>query len=293
MKKKIYGVIARFRTFLFEPFRVKYYGAHDAVLDKRIEEIKTMIALKMPDNVVLEGYKCFSSLEEDGIIETIFKVIDTNEKIFIEIGCGKGLENNTHFLLLNNWNGMWVDGNKNFINEIVSFLGNDSFKQLLVKHCFVTNENVSKLFVDSYTHFNVKEIDFFSLDIDGNDYHIMESLFKAAMFPKVICVEYNAKWGIDTNLKVKYDPDFVWSGDDYMGVSLGAWTRLFSKYDYTLLCCDLAGNNAFFISNKYKSLFTIYEPAQLYQIARYYLTKKRSGHPSTLKMLKQVLVDDK
>ncbi|HXL55193.1 MAG TPA: hypothetical protein VN958_02980, partial [Chitinophagaceae bacterium] len=113
--------------------------------------------------------------------------------------------------------------------------------------------------------------------------------FNANIFPKVICVEYNAKWGINANVKVNYEPSFVWAGDDYTSVSINTWQTLFATYNYTLLCCDMAGNNAFFIRNDYKHLFTLYSSQQLYQPARYYLTRRRSGHPSTLKMLKDIV----
>lgn len=277
------------RGFWQEPYLSKINSSYDAILDKRSEEIKANIALTMPENIVLKGYKCYSSLEEDGIIEAIFKVINPPNKIFFEIGCGKGLENNSHFLLLNGWKGVWVDGNSSFINQVTSFLKGDTFNSLLVKKCFVTKDNVNDLFKEAYAHFNTAEIDFFSLDIDGNDYHIMKILFDANIFPKVVCVEYNAKWGIHSNVKVKYDPEFVWAGDDYMGVSLGAWRLLFAANNYTLLCCDIAGNNAFFIKNIYTHLFKIYEVEQLFQPARYYLTKRRAGHKNSLKMLKNVL----
>ena len=289
MKKIFYNLITSLRSTWQEPYLRKINGSYDAILDRRTEEIKANIALSMPDNVVLNGYKCYSSLEEDGIIEAIFKRIAAPQKVFIEIGCGRGLENNTHFMLLNNWKGVWVDGNTSFINDITNFLGGATFKNLLVKKCFVTKENIKDLVTGAYVHFNTDEIDFFSLDIDGNDYHIMQILFDAAFFPKVVCVEYNAKWGVHSTVKVSYDADFVWAGDDYMGVSLGAWNEIFNANNYTLLCCDVAGNNAFFIRNEFKPLFTIYPADKLYQPARYYLTKKRSGHKNSLKMLKNIL----
>lgn len=260
------------------------------MLDKRVEDIKANIARTMPDNVVLKGYKCYSALEEDGIIEAIFKKINAPKRVFFEIGCGKGLDNNSHFLVINGWQGVWVDGNSSFINYITSFVGGDTFKNLLVKKCFVTKDNVTQLFTQAYQHFNTNEIDFFSLDIDGNDYHIMQIIFNANIFPKVVCVEYNAKWGIHSTAKVAYDENFVWAGDDYMGVSLGAWVEIFTTNNYTLLSCDVAGNNAFFIRNEFAPLFTIYPVDDLYQPARYYLTRKRSGHRNSLKMLKNTLI---
>jgi hypothetical protein len=184
---------------------------------------------------------------------------------------------------------MWVDGNPAFIQSIKSFLGAENLPKLMVRQLFVDKDNVRKLFDDVYVYYKINEIDFFSLDIDGNDYHLMQSVLEFGVKPKMICVEYNAKWGKHAPVKVSYDAGFVWAADDYMGVALAAWLQLFDQHGYTLLSCDIGGNNAFFIRNDYANLFTIYSPALLYQPARYYLTRRRSGHPSTLKMLKSVL----
>ena len=43
---------------------------------------------------------------------SIFKDIKYLNKTFIEIGSGSGLENNTHYLLLKGWKGVWIDSNK-------------------------------------------------------------------------------------------------------------------------------------------------------------------------------------
>lgn len=289
MAKNLYKAFSKFRSFFYEPVLQKTNTIHDAVLDKHIVDLKASVAASMPENIVLRGYKCYSSGEEDGIIEAIFKTISPSTQTFLEIGCGKGLENNSHFLLLKGWKGLWIDGNHDFINFVTNYLGSDRFQDLLIKKSFVTRDNCDALFEEAYSYFNVDAIDFFSLDIDGNDYHIMEQVLESSIFPKVVCVEYNAKWGIHAEIKVAYEPNFEWSGDDYMGVGLGAWVSLFKNYQYSLLCCDLLGNNAFFIKDEYKNLFTIYPVEQLYQPSRYFLARRKSGHPSSLKMLKNVL----
>ena len=44
---------------------------------------------------ILDGYKVFSQNDEDGIIHSIFNDIGIENKLFIEIGIGDGIENNT------------------------------------------------------------------------------------------------------------------------------------------------------------------------------------------------------
>ena len=66
---------------------------------------------QMPENPACNGFKVYSQADEDGIIEDIARRIGVDDGHFIEIGCGDGRENNTHYLLLKGWRGIWVDGN--------------------------------------------------------------------------------------------------------------------------------------------------------------------------------------
>ena len=66
-----------------------------------IDKISSQRATYMKD-----GYRVYSQNDEDGIIESIFSDIGINNKLFIEIGIGNGIENNTHYLLLKNWTGL-------------------------------------------------------------------------------------------------------------------------------------------------------------------------------------------
>ena len=289
MKKRIYHFFGRIRSFLLSPVQLKISTAHDAMIDNRLEDAKLQVARVMPDNLLLKGFKAYSACEEDGIIQEIFRRINSSTKVFVEIGCGKGIENNTHFLLLNGWKGTWIDGDDSFIQYIQSTLGALEFNELLVRKCFVTTGNVVELFQTTTTYFKATEVDFFSLDIDGNDFHLLEAVLAADFLPKAVCVEYNPKLAYPCDIKVAYSENNIWQGDDYMGASLGAWVNIFNRYNYTLVCCDISGNNAFFVRNQYAALFTIYQPEQLFQPSRYYLSKRRSGHLSTLKFLKNIV----
>lgn len=285
----MFKLLSKVKSYFFSPIYTKLTIQNDTLLDARFDEVKQNIIHQMPDNLVKYGSKCYSAGEEDGIIQAIFEKIKPDNKIFLEIGAGYGLENNTHFMLLNNWRGTWIDGSKTNIEKIKNNLGGLEFPELLVRNYFVDSNNVNKILSETLNYFKVSELDFFSLDIDGNDYAVMESIFENSFFPKAICVEYNGKYPYPCNVKVRQNEGFVWGNDDYMGVSLAAWIELMEKYNYTLLCCDCTGNNAFFIQNKYANLFTIYHPSKLFQPARYYLVKRRVGHIATLKFLKHKL----
>lgn len=217
------------------------------------------------------GKKIYSQNEEDGIILEIFNRIGTTNKIFVEFGIGDGLENNTLALLLQGWKGLWLEGSTKSVNNI-----NDHFKsvldtqQLQITEAFITKENINELISSKIKE---KEIDLLSVDIDGNDVHIFNEI--SVINPRVVVIEYNAKFFPPVMFTVDYNPTHVWQGDDYMGASLKYIEVAFEKKGYKLVGCDIAGVNAFFVrddlvGDKFLSPYTAeehYEPVRYHLLA--------------------------
>src|SRR5690348_388840 len=87
--------------------------------------LKQAIAQDCPDNPVLCGFKVYSQVDEDGIIQELFRRVpsQTLDHTLIEIGCGNGLENNTHYLMLQGYRGFWVDGSDRNVAFLSAALG--------------------------------------------------------------------------------------------------------------------------------------------------------------------------
>lgn len=131
----------------------------------------------------------FSQYGEDGIIEEIFKRLsDVSDKRCCEFGAwdGKFLSNTCNLITNHNYEAILIEANKkkfdelniNFpdkkiikINKFVNFSGENSLDNILEDNSFN------------------KDFDFLSIDIDGCDYWILESLSKFT--PKIICIEFN------------------------------------------------------------------------------------------------------
>ena len=226
------------------------------------------MAAKTPDNPALRGFKAWSQTDEDGIIQEIFRRLGGKSESFIEIGCGDGLENNTHYLLLKGWSGLWIDGGPQNIAAIRANLPANP-ERLQVREMFLDADNVKTI---------AAEVDFLSIDVDGNDLHLLRSFVQVAK-PRVICAEYNAKFPPPLFATVAYDEGHVWKADDYMGASLSALVKVLS--DYTLVCCGIAGLNAYFVRSDFRQCFTFYTPEELYQPSRISLFHPWPGHPSS------------
>ena len=88
-----------------------------------------------------------------------------------------------------------------------------------------------------------------SIDIDGNDYWIWEQI--KDFDPSIVVIEYNSRFGKEKSYVVPYEKNFQrlkkhYSGI-YYGASLKALIKLAIKKGYSFVCCNSAGNNAFFV----------------------------------------------
>lgn len=245
------------------------------------------------EDLVSYGWSSYSQYDEDGIIREclrrISKLIPLT-KTFIEIGCGNGLENNTHQMLLDGFKGIWVDGSEINIQYIENELGGRVFKNLLVVDLMIKKNSLESS-VNLFNWFLEEEsIDFFSLDIDGNDYHVIDP-FVLKFKPKLICVEYNAQFPPPTNLVMKYSENEVWQTNDYFGASLQAWVVKFQTLGYELITCNGCGTNAFFVRNDLLGNFSRKSIFELYRQPKYNLidNAKNNKHAPSFRWLSQIL----
>ncbi len=208
-----------------------------AVLARReIERLKAAHPVKL----FAFGFQVFSQNDEDGMIQEIFRRIGTTSKIFIEIGCGEGLENNTLYLLLSGWSGSWIDADEGNIQSCKRLHGKalqDGRLKLMQRA--ITAENVEETITGN------AEPDLLSLDIDGNDYWVWKAI--ESIRPRVVVIEFNATFRPPVKLVQAYQRDAAWNGTNYYGASLAALEELGAVKNYALVGCDLSGNNAFFV----------------------------------------------
>ena len=88
-------------------------------------------------------------------------------------------------------------------------------------------------------------IDLLSIDIDGNDYHVWQAV--ECVKPKVVVIEYNAKFPPDLEWVMPYEETHAWMGTDKHGASLKAFERLGDRLGYSLVATNISGVNAFFV----------------------------------------------
>ena len=249
-------------------------------LRQEIESIKKNEFKRDKKNLIPYGFKVFSQIDEDGIINEIFKRIGTTNKKFLEFGVNAS-KNNTTFLLLNNWTGVWLEISTLKIirikNKYKIPLKNNSLRIYKKR---ITAENINKV-IKSVQLKGV--IDLFSIDIDGNELYLLNKL--SQIRPRVIVVEYNSKFPPPFKKSIKYSPNFIWKYDDYLGSSLQLLVDNLKKKNYALVGCNISGVNAFFVKKELlKNKFPKDTSAKFhYQQFRVGLINLKTSHPESNK----------
>lgn len=203
------------------------------------------------DSKVLLDYefKVFSQWGEDGIIQHLINAVCIKNKTFIEFGVEDFGEANCKFLLMkDNWDGLVIDGSDSNISKLKNT--NLYWKYQLEAVCaFITRENINDLLAQSGFD---EEIGILSIDIDGNDFHVLEAI--TFVKPSILICEFNAVFGMDRKISVPYRPDFQRTkahySNLYFGASLPALVSLAARKGYSLVGVNSAGVNAFFVRNE-------------------------------------------
>lgn len=194
------------------------------------------------------GFTCFSQFDEDGLLLYIFALIGFNSKVFIDIGAGDGINSNCANLAMNwGWTGLFIDGNPNSIAQGENYYSkhpNTWAYPPKFLNAFIKAENINELISGQGIS---GEIDFLSIDIDGNDYWIFKAL--NCISPRVVMIETHIELGMNA-IVVPYDPNYTYPSSihpDYFGASAPAMVKLFKEKGYRLIGSNSYGFNLIFM----------------------------------------------
>lgn len=193
-------------------------------------------------------FRVFSQFGEDGILQYLIARVPVEEEVFVEFGVGSYRESNTRFLLVeNNWRGLVMDGG----TAHIEFLEASSLSwrhTVTARSAFITAENVN----DEIRAGGVSgDIGLLSVDIDGNDYWVIQAL--DVVSPRILVAEYNSLFGPTAPVSIPYQPTFDRGSAHYShlywGASIAALTHVAEAKGYSLVGSNRAGNNVFFVRN--------------------------------------------
>lgn len=209
--------------------------------------------VKLFDDIKDAGFRCYSQFEEDGIILYLMSCISKKTRTVVEICCGNGSECMSANLIINHgYKGYLFDGDINNIKAAKKFF--QSKKDLLlnepsINHAWITRSNINDLLEKS----GVKgEVDLLSLDIDGNDYHVWQSI--EIISPRICVFETHNIIPSNLSLTIPYSDEFYAMDKgpidiDFRSASLLAMKKLSNKKGYTMVGSHKHGFNVFFVRN--------------------------------------------
>lgn len=180
-----------------------------------------------------------SQYGEDGIISEIFKRISSSNKICVEFGAWDGIHCSNTFDLWHNkkWEAVLIEADSIKFNELIE--NTKEFTNVKAINKYVDPEGQNSL---DYILSNLDiaiDFDLLSIDIDGDDFYILEKLNKYR--PKLIVVEYNPT--IPPHLSI------VQNRGEYFGSSAKALIELGKTKGYRLV--HLTDTNVFMVHCDY------------------------------------------
>jgi hypothetical protein len=176
---------------------------------------------------------------EDGIIAEIFKRIGARNKWCVEFGALNGKHDSNVWTLIANeeWSGVLIEADRTYYEKLVETYSGMS--RAICLNLFISFEGENELDAVFARTPLPKDFDLLSIDIDGNDYHVWDSL--AQYRPRVVAIEFNPT--------IPNDISFVQPRDMAVqqGSSLLALTQLAKRKGYELV--EVTGANAFFVDS--------------------------------------------
>jgi hypothetical protein len=176
-----------------------------------------------------------SAYGEDGLIEEVFRRVGATNRCCVELGAadGKYLSNTWHLWHDLGWKGFLIEGNEKHYRALEENARGLGF--VCTVNAMVAATGELKLDRILRREEAPLDVDLLSLDVDGDEYYILESLKDVK--PRLLIVEYNPT--------VPPHVDIVQEPGEYFGASAAAIVRLGRQKGYRFVC--MTNTNCFFL----------------------------------------------
>jgi hypothetical protein len=174
--------------------------------------------------MISKGYSVYSQFGEDGILQYLISTLNLSNKQCCEFGMSGITFSNTYNLVENyDWFGVYIEKNKSAIPKI-------SKGFIINKEVDVSGKNsLDNILKETSIH---KHFDVLSIDIDGKDYHIWNSLINYK--PNIVIIEINPF--------INPNEDYINNGSKFSS-SFKSTIELGRQKGYILVC--MTGNLIF------------------------------------------------
>jgi hypothetical protein len=194
-----------------------------------------------------QGNLGHANLGEDGIIEKILDILPENDKWCVEIGAWDGVLGSNAINLIKNkdYHAVLVEGHPQKFDKLTQTW--KDHPKVIGINSYVTSSGKNSLDQLLSKTLLPNKFDFLSIDIDGNDYHLWNSLNNFT--PKLVVIEFNPT--IPNEVEFVQEDNFELN----QGSGILSMTKLAKSKGYELVCATF--NNAYFVLKEYYPLFEI------------------------------------
>lgn len=190
--------------------------------------------------------RVYSQNGEDGIIRFLMEHVASPAKTFVEFGFGLRENNCLRLVLQEGYSGLYMDGFEPSVRVFNECARQHGLKGVSASVEYLTIDNINTTIAK---HGFDREVDIYSIDVDGVDYWLWEA--STAINPRLVIIECNTSFGPDASVTVPYEASFdrnsKGANGHYHGASISALSKLALRKGYALLGCDSIGANAFFL----------------------------------------------
>jgi hypothetical protein len=168
----------------------------------------------------------YSQAGQDGIIEHIFNVLKINEGYFVEFGAGDGIHlSNCRKLFEEGWSGVFIEPDKERFPKLQKNYETTKQVTCLSKRVAIKGVNSFDNIMSQFAP--EKPITFLSIDVDGIDLEIFESIEK--YLPIVACIEGGQG-------PHPFDPRMPIHCIEDVGQSISVIDKVAKKKGYEIIC---------------------------------------------------------
>lgn len=190
----------------------------------------------------------YSQAGEDGIIAKIFELVAPRHRICCEFGAWDGthLSNTANLVRHQGWQGVFIEGNPQRFHDLEAAYPASASSTRLI-NAYIELQGSATLDALLQQAEVPEDFDLLSIDVDGLDYHIWQSL--QLFRPAVVCIEFNPV--IPNDVLFIQDPE----PSVNQGSSLLAMIELARQKGYALIATTRL--NAFFVRQELFAAFRI------------------------------------
>ncbi len=194
-------------------------------LEKRADEAKHPAA------------RTYSNFNEQQIIDRYVRDLGITNRTIVDIGAGDGIRNsNSYALVRGGWGGVGIEYDSRTFGRLSRAYR--FFPDIYACRSRVSPDNIVQLLQG----FEIDpEFGVLSLDIDGNDYWVLDAVL-SAFRPRLVVSEYNEKIPPPIRFVVDYNKEFHLR-HHFFGYSVAKLQDLLDKHRYALL--EVEYNNVF------------------------------------------------